>query len=155
MLVIRLLQQKLEHFGRTGSIQYGSLFQQIIYSHAIDFAWVRIESATLVLSKYRKLVLLSSQKNNSTWSFNLLKLWLGAVCSWPHCRGKYLADLKLQRCNWGEVWVRIHDDVIKWKNWNIFRVTGYLCGEFTGPRWIPHTKASNVEFWCFLWSVFE
>ena len=25
----------------------------------------------------------------------------------------------------------IHDDVIKW---NIFRVTGHLCGEFTGPR---------------------
>ena len=22
---------------------------------------------------------------------------------------------------------------------NIFRVTGHLCGEFTGPRWIPHT----------------
>ena len=29
-----------------------------------------------------------------------------------------------------------HDDVIKWK---IFRVTGPLCGEFTGPRWIPLT----------------
>ena len=26
-------------------------------------------------------------------------------------------------------------------NGNIFRVTGHLCGEFTGPRWIPHTKA--------------
>ena len=23
-------------------------------------------------------------------------------------------------------------------NGNIFRVTGHLCGEFTGPRWIPH-----------------
>ena len=28
---------------------------------------------------------------------------------------------------------------------NIFRVTGHLCGEFTGQRWIPHTKASDVE----------
>ena len=25
-------------------------------------------------------------------------------------------------------------------NGNIFRVTGYLCGEFTGPRWIPPTQ---------------
>ena len=25
-------------------------------------------------------------------------------------------------------------------NGNIFRVTGHLCGEFTGPRWIPHHK---------------
>ena len=36
-------------------------------------------------------------------------------------------------------------------NGNIFRVTGHLCGEFTGLRWIPHTKASDAELWCFLW----
>ena len=29
-------------------------------------------------------------------------------------------------------------------NGNIFCVTGNLCGEFTGPRWIPRTKASDV-----------
>ena len=33
-------------------------------------------------------------------------------------------------------------------NGNIFRVTGHLCGEFTGPRWIPRTKASDAELWC-------
>ena len=38
-------------------------------------------------------------------------------------------------------------------NGNIFRVTGPLCGEFTGPRWIPLTKASDAELWCFLWSA--
>ena len=38
-------------------------------------------------------------------------------------------------------------------NGNIFRVTGHLCGEFTGPRWIPPTKASDAELSCFLWSV--
>ena len=42
----------------------------------------------------------------------------------------------------------IHDDVIKG---NIFRVTGSLCGEFTGHRWIPRTKASDAELWYFLW----
>ena len=30
---------------------------------------------------------------------------------------------------------------------NIFRVTGPLCGEFTGHRWIPLTKASDAGFW--------
>ena len=30
-------------------------------------------------------------------------------------------------------------------NGNIFRVTGHLCGEFTGPRWIPRTKASDTQ----------
>ena len=38
-------------------------------------------------------------------------------------------------------------------NGNIFRVTGHLCGEFTGPRWIPPTKASDAELWCLLWSA--
>ena len=36
-------------------------------------------------------------------------------------------------------------------NGNIFRVTGHLCGEFTGPRWIPHTKASDAELLICVW----
>ena len=40
-------------------------------------------------------------------------------------------------------------------NGSIFRVTGYICGEFTGPRWIPLTKASDTELWYFLWSAPE
>ena len=34
-------------------------------------------------------------------------------------------------------------------NGNIFRGTGPLCGEFTGHRWIPITKANDTEIWCF------
>ena len=33
-------------------------------------------------------------------------------------------------------------------NGNIFRVTGTLCGEFTGHRWIHRTKTSDAELWC-------
>ena len=40
-------------------------------------------------------------------------------------------------------------------NGNIFRVTGHLCGEFNGPRWISRTKASDAELWCFIWSASE
>ena len=40
-------------------------------------------------------------------------------------------------------------------NGDIFRVTGLLWGEFTGPRWIPRAKASDVELWCILWVVPE
>ena len=36
-----------------------------------------------------------------------------------------------------------------------FSVTGPVCGEFTGHRWISLTKVSDVELWCFLWSVLE
>ena len=37
-------------------------------------------------------------------------------------------------------------------NGNIFRVTGPLRREFTEHRWIPPTKASDAELWCFLWT---
>ena len=40
-------------------------------------------------------------------------------------------------------------------NGNIFRVPGHLCREFIGHRWIPRTKASDAELWCFLWSAPE
>ena len=40
-------------------------------------------------------------------------------------------------------------------NGNIFRVTGPLWGEFSGHRMFSLTKASEAEFWCFLWSATE
>ena len=43
--------------------------------------------------------------------------------------------------NWIQnIWTQPNDlDIymMKSSNGNIFRVTGHLCGEFTGPRWIP------------------
>ena len=44
------------------------------------------------------------------------------------------------------IWVRY---MMTSSNGNIFRVTGHLCGKFTGPRWISRTKASDAELWCF------
>ena len=38
-------------------------------------------------------------------------------------------------------------------NGNIFRVTGPLCGEFTGHWKISLTTASDTDLWCFLWSA--
>ena len=61
-----------------------------------------------------------------------------------------------QLCHWhtGQFYVHLYDkNVMTSSNCNIFRVTGPLCGEFTGHRWIPPTKASDAELWCFLWSV--
>ena len=52
---------------------------------------------------------------------------------------------------WWVVDSQRHDDVIKW---NIFRVTGLLCGEFTGHRWTG-TKGSDAELLCVLWSAPE
>ena len=52
-------------------------------------------------------------------------------------------------CHW---WLQ---DMVTSSNWNIFRVTCPMCGEFTGHLWIPSTKASDAELWCFLWSAPE
>ena len=50
--------------------------------------------------------------------------------------------------------VVIYDQITYQKDLNghIFRVTGPCWGELTGHQWIPLTKASDVELWCFLWS---
>ena len=42
-----------------------------------------------------------------------------------------------------------HTTMMTSSNGNISRVTGPLCGEFAGHRWIPLTKASGGEFGCF------
>ena len=44
----------------------------------------------------------------------------------------------------------LFDILMTSSNGNFFRVTGPLCGEFAGRRWIPHTRASGAELWCFL-----
>ena len=68
---------------------------------------------------------------------------------------------------WGE-WVDFtHKRPVMWKvlpwemrgimtssNGNIFRVTGHLWGE-SSHWWIPLAKVSDMELWCFLWSVPE
>ena len=43
-----------------------------------------------------------------------------------------------------------HDDVIKWNPFP--RYWPFVRG-IHRSRWIPHTKASDAELWCFLWSL--
>ena len=47
----------------------------------------------------------------------------------------------------------MYDEVIKRKK--KFALLAFCDGEFTGDRWIPLTKASDAELWCFLWSAPE
>ena len=46
-------------------------------------------------------------------------------------------------------WVPLQCFMMTSSNGNIFLITGHLCGEFTGPQWIPHTKACDTELWYF------
>ena len=47
--------------------------------------------------------------------------------------------------------LRMSDHLMTSSNWNIFRVTGHLYGDFLGHRWILRTKASDAELWYLLW----
>ena len=79
--------------------------------------------------------------------------WRGAglqsALHWPLWSNVAAAD-SLTRSNKQD----IRPEVSWWRHQmeNIFRVTGHLCGEFTDNRWIPLTKVSDAELWCFLWS---
>ena len=62
---------------------------------------------------------------------------------WLHCRALEVQYIAI---------IMHNDDLIKWKH---SRRYWPLCGEFTGHRWIPITKAIDAEFWCFLWYASE
>ena len=72
---------------------------------------------------------------------------------------KHQSYTKLVFCKWKKPIINRSTSFTKGQfimtssNGNIFRVNGHLCREFTGHRWIPRTKASNAELWCFLWSA--
>ena len=55
-------------------------------------------------------------------------------------------------CAWINGWVN-NGKAGDSSNGIIFRVNGPLCREFTGDRWIPLTKASDADIWCFLWDA--
>ena len=47
------------------------------------------------------------------------------------------------------VWYRLMFHMMTPSNGNIFRVTGHLCGEFTGHRWIPAQRPVTRSFHVF------
>ena len=75
------------------------------------------------------------------FEFPLVTYW-----TWP----SYLTGVTLAQLRWHLS--NMHDDVIKWKhfprNWPFVR-------GIHRSRWSPHTKASDAELWCFLWSGSE
>ena len=117
-------------------------------------AWCRIEPQAIIRSnddpvsqlEYiavdRPRCVLRSPKSVSAYSSSV-------ICTMV---GNY--TLKCQRGDmryWPEI--EPHNRMLTSWNGNIFRVTGNLWGELTCHRWIPRTKASDAELWCFLWSA--
>ena len=90
------------------------------------------------------------------WSMKIIAICIYIYCI--RCTYTHRYDEELNQFKTWLLWL-LHNfltqSMMTSSNGNIFRVTGHLCGEFTGPRWIPHTKASDAELWCLLWSAPE
>ena len=81
--------------------------------------------------------------SKAAWITNYVhfKLWDEITNPFPNCNGCTVEVWE---------WISINHHMMTSSNGNIFHVTGPLCGDFTGYRWIPLTKASDAELWCFL-----
>ena len=83
----------------------------------------------------------------STTSAKMFVIFINARWLWEHYHGICLPRFAI-------IFVIVTLlPIMAASNDNFFRVTGPLCGKFTGLRWIPVTKASNTDLWCFLWSA--
>ena len=84
----------------------------------------------------------------------------GVTCDNNSQRCVYIPWNKTMVCNFRHPTPESADSITMWlsrlmvtsSKGKKIRVTGPLRGESTGHRWIPLTKASDAEFWCFLWS---
>ena len=113
------------------------------------------------------IMIYSKKGHKPVWKYVIWKLrhifdnvrcvFAGRLVDMERC---YLSEFSMYSTEWGYLlWCVVHMQcrmvMMTSSNGNIFRVTGHLCGEFTGPQWIPCTKASDAELWCFLWSAPE
>ena len=72
------------------------------------------------------------------FSFTNIHLKISCAIRWPFCPGgeSWSYQHKEVHATIIQVHRALQDDVIKWKN---LTLTGHLCGEFTGSRWITLT----------------
>ena len=100
------------------------------------------------------------------------ELWCFFICAWTNAwaNNRDAVDLRRHGAHYDVTVMELDAIAFQRSNWqfpaqprllfkfmmtssngNLFRVTGHLCGEFTGHLLIPRTKASDAELWCFLW----
>ena len=108
---------------------------------------------------------LNKQLSKQSWGW-----WFETLArpQWRHCNGTTLTinhrvcpiTICMAMLCCVLLWLYNQISVNMWNtmtssNGNIYRVTGHVCWEFIGQRWIPQTKASGAELWCFLSSASE
>ena len=143
LLYITYLTTQLHIFTWVINVIDTQLCDRIIYSiHIIDPLWVEVP-ITGGFPSQRTMMRKGFHVMTSAWSKLLNKVWK-------------MRRVNLCKCYWfNGTSFSCGLCMMTSSNGNMFRVTGQLCGEFTGPRWIPRTKASDAQLWCFLWCTSE
>ena len=96
-------------------------------------------SAWQPIYSFRFFKSLSAAMNTSIYSFShMSQMWVSMS------ERRIACDVHTKKRKSAE-----HDDVIKWKHFP--RHWPFVRG-IHRSRWIPRTKASDAELWCFLWS---
>ena len=95
----------------------------------------------------------AGEARGKSWNESLKCRWiLEGSCGYTSgTKRKYFAALSSPRPCWRWLQLQPSCGSPQWSNGSVFRVTGPLCGEFTGHQWIPLSKASDAELCCFLW----
>ena len=121
------------------------------FSFALVLLWYIVHQL-LDMYIYIKLSKPKRRFANDYISNMVLKCFIGLPPDLTETCDLFIQNLQGYLPGTGTIIRCVHDDVIKWKH---FPRYWPLCGEFTGPRWIPRTKASDAELWYYLWSASE
>ena len=101
--------------------------------------------ASFFQTTFSKTTFLDEKKYEKKYVANWVQLTIYTHCFlWWLVSGQVINHYPNQKYPNSPTLIRvIHDDVIKW---NIFRVTGPLCGEFTGPGEFPTQRPVTRSF---------
>ena len=138
------------------------------FNHHCFRCWFVVCSATNHYLKQYWHIVNSNLRNKFQWNckrnscifiqqnaFENVVCGMTVVLSQSQCSGNTTKSSDGSSSTWSNADNQTFRSMMTSSNGNVFRVTGHLCGEFTGFRWIPRTKASDAELWCFLWSAHE
>ena len=98
------------------------------------------------------------------WIFELSVIWAGMTLMLCHSNDDTISPYHTWNAKHGllariNVLLRIQGSsilcMVTSSNGKISRGTGPFLGECAAHRWIPFTKGSDIQLWCFLWSAPE
>ena len=131
----KLRPSYVEHFSKF----FGESVPQ--YTESVSLALVSFMEE----NKYNLLMRGSNIKSSATFIFEWVHVKPIYVCVAFTKSGSYFNG----RFGYNRI---VHDDVIKWKHFPRYWPLPICAGNSSVAGWIPRTKASDAELWCFLWS---